>query len=797
MAGKRVHQLAKELGMASKELLALLQSMGEEVQNPLSAVSEELEKAVRARLQKAKAKAATKPSRARKESAATAEKTAAKKEKPAKEAKTRQAAARPKKQAEKAAPAKRAAAPKAATGERKTVKAEAVESRPAPAEPVAPAEVKEEVKAAPRAEPGPVPETKAPPVPAAEKAPVPEPRHRPAQHLERRRRPVREHGVRGVETRPREPVTKPMRKKLRVSSGITVREFAQRVGRRPREIMRLLAGLGEAVGIDQPISDDALYLLAEELGVELEVKTRAIEEVTAPEDIPELMRPRPPVVTVMGHVDHGKTSLLDAIRHTSVTEQEMGGITQHIGASVVEYQGKTITFIDTPGHESFTALRARGAKATDTAVLVVAADDGVMYRTSEAIGHARAAGGPIMVAVNKIDKPEANPTRVRQQLTEFNLVPEEWGGETVFVDVSAKQGTNLDHLLEMILLLAEIHDLRANPEAPASGYIIEARLDKGRGPVATVLVKRGTLKRGDAVVAGKTYGRIRALIDDKGRMVESAGPSMPVEALGLNTVPEAGDEFYVVEDDKKARAIVEARLERARAEEMRGAPRTLTLEDLFRQIQEGETQEFNLIIKGDTQGSVEAVRDSVNKLRVGDIAVNIIHAGVGAISESDVMLARASQAVVLGFNVRPDAKAQEMATREKVDIRTYRVIYQLLEELQAALEGMLKPEFEEVRTGLLEVKAVFRIPRQGAVAGALVKEGEITRNSRVRLVRDGAIIYEGGVASLRRFKDDVRSVSAGFECGVGLENFQDIKEGDVIEVFEIREKPRGGEAASS
>jgi translation initiation factor IF-2 len=581
-----------------------------------------------------------------------------------------------------------------------------------------------------------------------------------------------------------------VRKVLRVPLGITVREFAQKVGRRPGDIMRILSGLGEQASGDRAISEDALLLLAEELGITLEVKSKAPLEVGISEDAPEKMQPRPPVVTVMGHVDHGKTSLLDAIRSTAVADREEGGITQHIGASVVEYEGKTITFIDTPGHESFTALRARGASITDIAVLVVAADDGVMPQTIEAIDHARAAGVPIMVAVNKIDKPEANPMRVRQQLTEFNLVPEEWGGDTVFVDISAKQRTNLDHLLEMILLLAEIHDFRANPDAPASGNVIEARLERGRGPVATLLVKRGTLRKGDSIVAGKSYGRVRALLDDRGRMVEAAGPSMPVEVLGMDAVPAAGEEFMVVEDEKRARAIVEARIARERAMAEERPARTLTLEDLFRQIREGEVQEANLIIKADTQGSVEAVRDSVGKVKVGDIAVNVIHAGVGGINENDVMLAKASDAVILGFNVRPDAKSQEIAEREKVEIRTYRVIYQLLEELEAALRGMLKPEYEEVRTGLLEVKAVFRVPRQGAVAGALVKEGEISRNSRVRLVRDGSIVYEGGVASLRRFKDDVRSVAAGYECGVALENFQDIKEGDLIEVVELREKPR-------
>ncbi|OFW56994.1 MAG: translation initiation factor IF-2 [Candidatus Solincola sediminis] len=591
-----------------------------------------------------------------------------------------------------------------------------------------------------------------------------------------------------------EPSTKPMKKKLRIAPGITVREFAQRAGKTPSEVINTLMGLGEMITLNQSISGDALLLVADELGIDLELKARPGEQVVVTEDRPEALKPRPPVVTVMGHVDHGKTSLLDSIRNTSVTDKEMGGITQHIGASVVEFEGKTITFIDTPGHESFTALRARGAKVTDIAVLVIAADDGVMPQTIEAIDHAKAAEVPIMVAVNKIDKPDANPTRVRQQLTEFNLVPEEWGGDTIFVDVSAKEGTDVAHLLEMILLLAEVNDYRANPDAPASGNIIEARIDKGRGPIATLLIKRGTLKRTDALVAGRAFGRVRALIDAKGHMIDAAGPSVPVEILGLSTVPEAGDEFTVVEDDKKARAIAEARTNREKAEVGGQPSRSMSLEDLFRQISEGEIQEFNLIIKADTQGSVEAVRDSVEKLKVGDIEVKVIHTGVGAINENDIMLARASSAVVLGFNVRPDAGAQEVAAKEKVDVRTYRVIYQLLEDIQAALEGMLKPEYREVQIGLLDVREVFRVPRQGNIAGSFVRQGEINRNSRVRLVRDGAIIYEGKISSLRRFKDDVRSVSAGYECGVGLENFQDIKEGDMIEVIELQEVPRGAEA---
>jgi len=801
MAGKRVHQLAKELGVTSKELLDVLQSMGEDISNPLSSLSEEAEKAAIKKMGKAKPEKAKKKPAAKQKEDKKSETTTKKAAKVGKASTSTKAA-----KATKPARAAKPAAKKKAAPEKKTAETEQVVKKPE-------VEVAAEKAIRHEGEEGPaktaVPEEKRPP--AGPKAPPPakkrgpEQAGKPGKQAARRRpdrrdqyRTDRREAQRGERpATPREPGTKPMKKKLRVPAGITVREFAQKVGRKPSQIISILMSLGEMITLNQAISEDALLLVAEELGVELEVKSRGIEEVVIVEDEQESLQPRPPVVTVMGHVDHGKTSLLDAIRKTAVTDEEMGGITQHIGASVVEFEGKPITFIDTPGHESFTALRARGAKVTDIAVLVVAADDGVMPQTIEAIEHARAAEVPIMVAVNKIDKPEANPTRVRQQLTEFNLLPEEWGGETVYVDVSAKQETNLDHLLEMILLLSEINDYRANPDAPASGNIIEARLDKGRGPVATLLIKRGTLKRGNALTAGKSFGRVRAIIDDKGRMIEEAGPSAAVEILGLNSVPEAGDEFVVAEDEKKARAISDARASRERVADDRKAVRTMSLEDLFRQIQEGEVQEFNLIIKGDTQGSLEAVRDSVDKMKVGEIVVNVIRSGVGAINENDVMLAKASNAVVIGFNVRPDANAQDIAAKEKVEIRTYRVIYQLLEELEAALVGMLKPEFEEVKVGELEVRAVFRVPRQGAIAGSYVKEGEINRNSSVRLVRDGAIIFEGDISSLRRFKDDVRSVSAGYECGVGLENFQDIKEGDIIEVVEMREIPRSGDTAVS
>lgn len=783
MAGKRVHQLAKEMGLASKDLLEILQSMGFEITNPLSSVDEDAEKAVKKKLAKPKA---AKP---RKQAAKTAKKPA--KAKVDKKAAKPPAAKKPRKEAPSKPEAKKAG--KAAEEAKKSKPETGKEGTPKAGKEAAPPQ-RSRRERPPERRPAPSrtakveegQKRKSPPAPRAPSKPGERARGGRTAPPRAERPPVT-----------REPVTKPMKKKLRVPAGITVKDFAQRVGRTPAEIMRRLMAMGEMIDVNQSISDEAIMLIADELKMDIEVKSKVKEEAVVGEDAPESLEPRPPVVTVMGHVDHGKTSLLDAIRDTSVTESEMGGITQHIGASVVEFEGNTITFIDTPGHESFTALRARGAQVTDIAVLVVAADDGVMPQTIEAIDHARAAGIPIIVAVNKIDKPEANPTRVRQQLTEQNLLPEEWGGETIYVDVSAKQATNLDHLLEMIVLLAEVNDYRANPSAPASGNIIEARLEKGRGSVATLLVKRGTLKRGDALVAGKTYGRTRALLDDKGKQIEEATPSTPVEILGLNSVPEAGDEFVVVEDDRKARAIAEDRVGRERLEEERRSTRTLSLEDLFKQIQDGQAQEFNLIIKGDTQGSLEAVRDSVSKMQVGDIVVNVIHTGVGAITENDIMLARASNAVVIGFNVRPEPNARAASEKEKVDVRTYRVIYQLLEDIKSALVGMLKPVYEEVQVGLLEVIAVFRVPRQGTVAGVLVKEGEINRNSRVRLVRDGAIIYEGSVASLRRFKDDVRSVSAGYECGVGLENFQDVKEGDLIEVFEKREVPRGEETELS
>jgi translation initiation factor IF-2 len=573
---------------------------------------------------------------------------------------------------------------------------------------------------------------------------------------------------------------------------VAVNELASKMGLLATDLMRRMIGMGIMASINQEVDADTAALVAAELkfeviqkAPELSLEEKFVQEFEEPDD-PDLARVRPPVVTVMGHVDHGKTSLLDAIRHTNVTAREAGGITQHIGASVVEYKGKRIVFLDTPGHEAFTAMRARGTQVTDVAVLVVAADDGVMPQTIEALNHARAARVPVVVAINKMDRPNARPDRVRQQLAEHGLVPEEWGGDTVYVEVSAVKGTGLDTLLEMILLVSEMNELVADPNRKARGTVIEAQLDKGRGPVATVLVRTGTLQVGDAFVTGMISGRVRAMTDAWGRRVKRAGPSMPVEVIGLDGVPQAGDTFMVIEEEKLAKDIAASRQQQKRQKEME-VTRRLTLDDLFNRVREGGVQELNLVVKADVQGSVEALGQALEKLGQSEVRPRIIHSGVGAITESDIMLAAASDAIVIGFNVRPDANARRVAEDEKVDIRTYRVIYEAIEDIEAALKGMLKPKFREVVLGRAEVRAVFRIPRVGAVAGCYVTEGKIERAANVRVVRDGVVVHEGKFASLKRFKDDVREVGAGFECGIGLERFQDIKEGDVLEAFTSEE----------
>lgn len=575
----------------------------------------------------------------------------------------------------------------------------------------------------------------------------------------------------------------------KVPQGATVAQLAELLGVPANDIIKRLFLLGNPLTLTESMSDDLVELVADDLGRDVKIMTKEEENSFTFYDDPKDLKSRPPVVTVMGHVDHGKTSLLDAIRHTGVAEGEAGGITQAIGASQVKINGRTITFIDTPGHETFTAMRARGAKVTDIVILIVAADDGVMPQTVESINHAKAAGVPVVVAVNKIDKPGADPTRVRQELTEYGVIPEEWGGQSMFVDISAKKHVGIDNLLEAVLLEADVLELKANPDTFASGNVLEAKLDRGRGSVATVLVTRGTLHVGDALVAGMAYGRVRAMLDPKGNPVEAAGPSDPVEILGLQSVPMAGDEFRVFQDDRDARDLADQRALKARIEEQNRV-KHVTLENLFDTMADAEVKELNLIIKADVQGSIEALQDSLDKMDQSEVRINTIHAAVGAITETDVTLADASNAIIIGFGVRPDAKARTAAEREGVEIRTYSVIYKAIEDIDAARIGMLKPTEQEVQTGVAEVRDTFKVPKVGIAAGCMISEGEVSRDDQVRLVRDGIVVYEGRIASLRRYKDDVKSVKAGFECGIGLENFQDIHPGDQIEAYRVEEVAR-------
>ncbi|MCX8034130.1 MAG: translation initiation factor IF-2 [Thermodesulfovibrio sp.] len=584
---------------------------------------------------------------------------------------------------------------------------------------------------------------------------------------------------------PPTPVTAPRKKSIKIQEGTTVKEFAELIGQKVADVIKKFMELGYMPTINQPVDPDAAVLVAESFGIKVELaqaqEIDIIEEEI--EDAPESLQPRPPIVTVMGHVDHGKTSLLDAIRKTKVIEQEAGGITQHIGAYKVTLQGKDITFLDTPGHEAFTALRARGAKVTDIVVLVVAADDGVMPQTIEAVNHAKAAGVPIIIAVNKIDKPEANPQRVRTQLSDYGIIPEEWGGQNIFVDISAKKKIGIENLLEMILLQAEIMELKSNPNKPARGTIIESRLDKGRGPVATVIVQSGTLKIGDAFVAGTTYGKVRALNDDTGKRINVATPSTPVEVVGFEEVPQAGDSFIVVEDEKIARQIANLRAQKKRLAQIQRAQK-LTLQDIYEKIKEGEVKELNLIIKGDVQGSIEALNKAVEEIVHPEVKVKVIHAAVGGITESDVNLAATANAIIIGFNVRPESKAQELAEQLGVDIKLYSIIYEVIDDVKKALVGMLQPEIKEKVIGRAEVRAVFKISKIGNVAGCYVLNGIISRASDgIRVIRDNIVVYEGKISSLKRFKEDVREVQAGYECGVTIENFNDIKEGDILENY--------------
>ena len=746
MANPRVHEVAKELGLASKEVLAHLDEIGEGVKSHASTISEDVAARVKADLGKGGAKKTT------------AKKTTAKK-----------------------TTAKKTTAKKTTT-KKPAAKAPATEVAPATAPAPKPAP-KAEPKPAPKAEPK--PEPKAEPKPAPKVEPKPEPKAEPVAAPTPE--PVPEPVAAAAEA--------PAVSTVRVHRGITVKDFAEKIDRSPAEVVKTLIGLGEMVTVTQSMSDDAVMLVAEELGFEAQIVDPEQEEAEeslveeAAEDEGKLVA-RPPVVTVMGHVDHGKTAILDAIRRTEVAAGEAGGITQHIGAYQVHHDGREVTFIDTPGHEAFTAMRARGAQTTDVVILVVAADDGVMPQTVEAIDHAKAAKVPIIVAVNKIDKPEADPTRVRQQLSDHDLMPEEWGGETVYVDVSAKQHTNLDQLVEMILLTTDVQlDLKANPEAFARGVVIEAHLDKGRGPVATVLVKRGTLYAGDPLVAGAAWGRVRAMLNERGEQVEEAKPGQPVQVLGWQSVPEAGDDFHVEEDEREAKNLAGERAQHRREAEIVAA-RGVSLQSLLASTREGEIPELALVLKADTQGSIEALDDQMTKMDQTLVSINVVRKGVGGITENDVTLAQASNAIVIGFNVVENAQARTLAEEAGVDIRTYRVIYQAVQDIESAARGLLGPEIREVPLGQAEVRATFRVPKLGVIAGCMVLDGVIRRNSKARLVRDGTVVFETGIASLRRFKDDAREVQAGYECGIGLEGFQDIKEGDLIQAFETQEVAR-------
>ncbi len=659
----------------------------------------------------------------------------------------------------------------------------------------------------PQPEPEPLPETPKPssvPLPERHAEPVvtispevlkkvsqprPEPRKAPPPpppSLRQARRPPPSPKVRQVVLKaPETAIPVPsVAAEVRLEGSVTVGELAQRLGLPAAEVVRKLLEVGILAGVNQQIPLETAKAVAEALGARVVTEAPQAPLAVRRLEVAREGEPRPPVVTVLGHVDHGKTTLLDTIRKTNVAAGEFGGITQHIGAYQVEHGGRRITFIDTPGHEAFTSLRARGAQVTDIAVLVVAADDGVMPQTVEAINHAKAAGVPLVVAINKVDLPQANPERVKQQLAELGMVPEEWGGDVVMVPVSARTGQGVEELLEMLLLVAELHDLRADPHKPARGTVLEARLDRGRGPVATVLVQEGTLQVGDAVVVGDVYGKVRAMTDDRGQRIQRAGPSTPVEVVGLSGVPAAGDLLEVVEDERRAKALAEEGRERRRSAEL-AQTRKGSVEELV------EVRELRLVVKADVHGSLEAMLGALGRLQTEEVKINVLHAGVGAVTESDVMLAAASRAVVLGFNVRPDPAARRLADQEGVDIRLYRLIYEALEDVQNLVRGLAAPKVAEVVLGRAEVRRTFHISRVGTVAGCYVVEGRIPRSAQVRLVRDGTVVYEGRLASLRRFKDDVREVAAGFECGMVLENFHDVKEGDVIEAYALQEQQAG------
>ncbi len=728
MAKIRVHELAKRMGLPTKEVVERLRAQGVEVRSNLSSVDESAEKLV--------ASAGGAP--------AAAPKPSAKPEAPA---------AR-----KSAAPAAKKTAPPAAAA-RPAAKTEAPAARKTPApQPVRPAP------------PRPAPRQAPPPRPVAQQRPAPPRGNRPA----------------AAPAKPAPPVPSGPPRAISITEGVTVRELAEKMNVKANDILKQLLMRGVMTNVNRPIDPEAAKEVAKLFGCEATVvsfeENAVIEEREAQKGSEAVTRP--PVVTVMGHVDHGKTSLLDAIRETRVVDREHGGITQHIGAYSVNYKGRSVTFLDTPGHEAFTLMRARGAKVTDIVILVVAADDGVMPQTIEAIDHARAAGVPIIVALNKMDKPEAKPDVVKKQLSDRGLLVEDWGGDTVCVAMSAKKREGIGDLLEMILLVTEMQDLKADPTFPASGTVLEARLDRSRGPVATVLVQNGTLRVSDAFIAGAVSGKVRAMLDDAGARVDEAPPSTPVEVLGLQQVPQAGDLFKVVTEAWKARQIGAFRQQKIREDSLSKSSR-LTLDHLFQKIQEGSVKELSLIVKADVQGSVEALKQMLNDISSPKVKIRVVHASTGAITESDILLAAATNAIVIGFNVRPERKAAELGEKEQVDVRLHTVVYNVTNEIKAAMTGMLEPTFKEVSVGRAEVRDTFKVPKFGIVAGCMVTEGKIVRNTDLRLLRDNVVIYTGKAASLRRFKDDVGEVKSGYECGIALEKFNDIKPGDVIEAFKV------------
>jgi translation initiation factor IF-2 len=749
MAKKRVYELAKERGLSSKELLGKLQAAGVDVKAAASSVDE----AEVAKLLSGGSKDGAAPKQAAAPKAAETKQPAARSTQPA--ADTRQSAPKPPPNA-----------PRPESSDAPRPKRVTQGERPAGA-PSRRRRVVIDSQASRR---------QAPPPP----------------QQQRRRR------SRGRGAPPPEPTEKAATAvveapAVKIPSGATVKDVAEHLGLQVSEVIKKLMEQGEMASITQTLSDEAIEMLADELKRRVEVVRAADEEAAEQvfEDAERDLLSRPPVITIMGHVDHGKTSLLDAIRETEVAAKEAGGITQHIGAYQVHHGDKLVTFLDTPGHEAFTAMRARGARATDIAVIVVAADDGVMPQTTEAIDHAKAAEVPMVIAVNKIDKEGSDPARVRNELAGRGLTPEEWGGETIYCDVSAKTKQGLDQLLDMILLVAEVEELKANPNAPASGIVIESGLDPGRGPVATIVVQRGTLRAGDALVAGGHWGRVRAMQDYMGNPVQQAGPGEPVQTLGFNSVPDAGESARVVENDRSARQQAEERAHRLKTEALaRRQAVSVSLEDVFARVREGKAVQLNMILKADAAGSLEAIQDEIAKLPQDQVSVQVLHTATGGISNSDVMLAAASGAVIIGFNVRPLPEAANLAMHEGVDVRTYTVIYKITEDLRAAMLGMLEPEEVEESLGVAEVRQTFKASRVGTIAGSQVTQGKIARNAKVRLVRDGTIVFEGSIGSLKRFKDDVREVEEGMECGIVLENFQDVKEGDVLEAFQTKQVER-------